>query len=255
MVYLFFFSQILFVNDENCILQRETVSCISVFAIVADRNLFLPPRWEGLCTRSLSWPRLDFMKRDYPQNSTAAISLTIHKGSSPSVSEECLSTCDAAYVTCSFWTENEISERKTSKSCSLLWRKYSREEKLSAASPSQKKFQNFWSARTKTTNELRTTGAETTSMSDSCTGLSILIHKDTSRFELFETGLLVLYHVLILSYLTWEILTLFFPSFLPDIFKQIEIMWFDCWYLPLFASWKVMPSTFFPLARWHIFQS
>lgn len=96
-------------------LKRETVSCVSAFPIVADRNLFLPPRWGGLCTRTLPWQRLDFMKRDYPQKSTAAISLTIHKGSSPSASEKCLPTCDAAYVTCSFWTENKINERKTSK--------------------------------------------------------------------------------------------------------------------------------------------
>lgn len=138
------------------------------------------------------------MKRDYSQNSTAAISLTIHKGLSPSVSEVCLSTCDVAYVTCSFWTENEISERKTSKD---YIRKYNHEEKSSVASPSQK-FQNFWLARTKTANELRTTGAETMSVSDSCTGLSILILKDTSCFELFETVVLVSYHVLILSCLT-----------------------------------------------------
>lgn len=196
-------------------LKRETESCVSAFPIVADRNLFLPPRWGGLCTRTLPWQRLDFMKRDYPQKSTAAISLTIHKGSSPSASEKCLPTCDAAYVTCSFWTENKINERKTSKDYMTSVEKLcSHGEKLSAASPSQM-FQNFWWARTKTTNESRTTGAETMSMSDSCIGLSLLILKDTSCFELFETGLLVSHHVLILTYLTWETPTLFFSLSSP----------------------------------------
>lgn len=119
-----------------------------------------------------------------------------------SVSQKmCLPTHKVVSAICSFWAEKKISEKKTVQMreenalnycmISFLRRKYTHGEKLLPASFSQK-FPNFWWANAEeeiTSNESRIIDAETMKMWNFYTGLSLLVLKGSSWFELLEIGL------------------------------------------------------------------